>query len=324
MLRCLKDGVPWPQASIHAQEWAAVQVAQRQLNQFVGEGRSAIDARLHKQYEALQAARQGMRTQLLSRLEEGLDSQPADSLTRHMFQAMKQSEEGTASVTRAIVEMLGDKAGNAPSSAWADEFNHLVLASAERDESEDIDDLDAMALWKKLAERLDKEYNRPEGGFARLMYGKTEHATRRLLQLAFNRPHSYPRILVAQSVVGREGLNLHRACRTVLLLHPEWNPAVVEQQIGRVDRLGSRWEQLVETADEESWRGDPPRIEILPIVFKGTYDEHQWQVLRDRWNDLRAQLHGVVIPPSVLEGDALLSQLAQEINAKAPDFSPQE
>ena len=156
------------------------------------------------------------------------------------------------------------------------------------------------------------------------MYGKTEHTTRRLLQLAFNRPHSYPRVLVAQSVVGREGLNLHRACRTVLLLHPEWNPAVVEQQIGRVDRLGSRWEQLVDAADESSWRGDPPRIEILPIVFKGTYDEHQWQVLRERWNDLRAQLHGVVIPPSISDGDALLSELAREINGKAPHFSPRE
>jgi len=121
-----------------------------------------------------------------------------------------------------------------------------------------------------------------------------------------------------------EGLNLHRACRTVLLLHPEWSPAVVEQQIGRVDRLGSRWEQLVKTADENSWRGDPPRIEILPIVFKGTYDEHQWKVLRERWNDLRAQLHGVVIPPSISEGDALLMQLAREINGKAPNFSPCE
>lgn len=324
MLRCLKDGISWPQASVHEQEWAAVQAAQRQLKLFAGEGRSAIDEKLHKQYEALQAARQGMRTQLLSRLEEGLDAQPADSLARHMFKAMKESEEGIASVTRAIVEMLGDKAGDAPPSAWADEFNHLVLASAERDESEDIDDLDATALWKKLADRLDKEYSRPEGGFARLMYGKTEHTTRRLLQLAFNRPHSYPRVLVAQSVVGREGLNLHRACRTVLLLHPEWNPAVVEQQIGRVDRLGSRWEQLVDAADESSWRGDPPRIEILPIVFKGTYDEHQWQVLRERWNDLRAQLHGVVIPPSISEGDALLSELAREINGKAPHFSPRE
>lgn len=58
--------------------------------------------------------------------------------------------------------------------------------------------------------------------------------------------------------------------------HLQRNPAVVEQQIGRVDRLGSRWEQLVEATDESSWRGDPPRIKILPTVFKGTYDEHQW------------------------------------------------
>lgn len=52
---------------------------------------------------------------------------------------------------------------------------------------------------------------------------------------------------------------------------PEWNPAVV-QQIGRVDRVGSRWEQLVAAADAQVWREAPPRIEILPIVFKGTYD----------------------------------------------------
>lgn len=324
MLRCLRDGIAWPQASVHEQEWPAVRFAQQQLEIFAGEDESTINERLRKQYDSLQTTRQGMRAQLLSRLEEGLESQPPDSLARQMFKAMKESEEGIASVTRAIVEMLGNKAGDAPSSAWADEFNHLVLASAERDESEDIDNLDAIALWKTLADRLDKEYNRPEGGFARLMYGKTEHTTRRLLQLAFNRPHSYPRVLVAQSVVGREGLNLHRACRTVLLLHPEWNPAVVEQQIGRVDRLGSRWEQLVEAADENAWRQNPPCIEILPIVFKGTYDEHQWQVLRERWNDLRAQLHGVVIPPSISEGDELLSELAREINGKAPHFSPRE
>lgn len=34
------------------------------------------------------------------------------------------------------------------------------------------------------------------------MYRGTAHDTRRLLQLAFNRHHSHPRGLVAQSVVG--------------------------------------------------------------------------------------------------------------------------
>ena len=48
------------------------------------------------------------------------------------------------------------------------------------------------------------------------MYGGTAPATRRLVQLAFNRPNSFPRVLVAQSMVGREGLNLHRACRIVV------------------------------------------------------------------------------------------------------------
>src|SRR5207244_13294090 len=79
------------------------------------------------------------------------------------------------------------------------------------------------------------------GGFARLMFGRTAPESRRMIQLAFNRPKSFPRVLVAQSLVGREGLNLHKSCRIVVLLHPEWNPGVVEQQIGRVDRVDSYW-----------------------------------------------------------------------------------
>ena len=131
-------------------------------------------------------------------------------------------------------------------------------------------------------------------------------------------------MLVAQSVVGREGLNLHRACRTVVLLHPEWNPGVVEQQIGRVDRLSSYWEQLLTEVERQTVesRGEVPRIEILPVIFKGTYDEHNWAVLRRRWDDLRAQLHGVIVPPSSHGDDPETAALAHVINAMAPDFSP--
>ena len=109
-----------------------------------------------------------------------------------------------------------------------------------------------------------------------------------------------------------------------MLLHPEWNPGVVEQQIGRVDRLGSHWERLLEEAERHpaEIRGEVPRIEILPVIFKGTYDEHNWEVLRRRWDDLRAQLHGVVIPPSHHGDDLELAALAGAINEKAPDFSP--
>ena len=106
------------------------------------------------------------------------------------------------------------------------------------------------------------------------MYGNTGQDTRRLLQLAFNRPNSHPAVLVAQSVVGREGLNLHKACKTVILLHPEWNPGVVEQQVGRVDRVGSLWEKtLAAIPDAEDITLELPRIAVRPVIFKGTYDE---------------------------------------------------
>jgi hypothetical protein len=143
------------------------------------------------------------------------------------------------------------------------------------------------------------------------------------LQLAFNRTHSHPKVLVAQSVVGREGLNLHEACRTVVLLHPEWNPGVVEQQIGRVDRIGSLWQSKLEEAIEKKIvAADVPRIEIRPVIFQGTYDEKNWKILRNRWDDLRAQLHGIVISSRIAESYQNAELLIEEINKEAPNFSP--
>jgi hypothetical protein len=107
------------------------------------------------------------------------------------------------------------------------------------------------------------------------------------------------------------------------LLHPEWNPGVVEQQIGRVDRVDSRWSNELNKAIESGVPPDQlPRIEVRPVVFHGTYDEHNWQVLRTRWDDLRAQLHGVVIPPSVAIDDQESKELIDEISNAAPHFSP--
>ena len=171
--------------------------------------------------------------------------------------------------------------------AVAAAFEELIHATADRNDDADgpseNESETAEARWARLETRLAEDYRRPEGGFARLMYGNTGQDTRRLLQLAFNRPNSHPAVLVAQSVVGREGLNLHKACKTVILLHPEWNPGVVEQQVGRVDRVGSLWEQtLAAIPDAEDITLELPRIAVRPVIFKGTYDEKNWEVLRER------------------------------------------
>ena len=151
------------------------------------------------------------------------------------------------------------------------------------------------------------------------------------IQAALNRQSRFLRVLMAKSRVGREGMNLHHACRTVVLLHPEWNPAVVEQQIGRVERVGSYWAQLLNESVGKFDVGKAPgfvpnsaitRIEVRFVIFQGTYDEHPWSVLRTRWDDQRAQLHCIVIPPSEQFDDPVSKALLDEIAKAAPDFSP--
>jgi len=131
-------------------------------------------------------------------------------------------------------------------------------------------------------------------------------------------------VLVAQSTVGREGLNLHEECRTIVLLHAEWNPGVLEQQIGRVDRKNSRF-----LKDYRAFLGGksgaPPRIEIHCIQMDGGYDSLHWAVLRERWASLRAQLHGDVVSAQDRERvrtNPELAGLIERLDLAAPDFHP--
>ena len=52
---------------------------------------------------------------------------------------------------------------------------------------------------------------------ARLLYGGTEAHSRRVMR-NLGLTDRFSKVIVAQSVVGRKGLNLHLACRIVYLL----------------------------------------------------------------------------------------------------------
>lgn len=347
MLRSLDGGRPWPQSKVHedsktgVSEWSAVIAAHRQLGRSGVLDRESLNRILKKQYEDTKNQRGKFREILIANIENGLRELTTNHRVRALFDAFKkeavthseivQGGDGATAmelVARAMQEMIGAHAQISAQTDFAQAFIDLVAAASDRDEGDtDSDDqlgeVAASARWSDFRVRLDEEYNRPEGGFARLMYGETRPATRRLLQLAFNRKHGHPRVLVAQSLVGREGLNLHKACRTVVLLHPEWNPGVVEQQIGRVDRIGSLWEEKLNQAIADQRAADDlPRIEIRPVIFQGTYDEENWRVLNNRWDDLRAQLHGIVISPRIAEKYSDSLKMVAEINEVAPNFSP--
>ncbi|MFH1739028.1 MAG: SNF2-related protein [bacterium] len=175
------------------------------------------------------------------------------------------------------------------------------------------------ALRKALLEDYDG-YDGRQSLHARLLQGATRWETRRYLQTAFNRPDASPWVLVAQSQVGREGLNLHEDCRVVVQFHAEWNPAVLEQQIGRVDRKGSRWEQLAQAWLQGGMQGPPPFVEVRQLVFEGTYDAFQWERVMRRQHVFDASLFGSLLPNEAWQ--RLSSDDRQKLIEAAPSFKP--
>lgn len=339
MLRALAAGHFWPQAKVHGEvdgdanesDWPAVRAAHQQLQSSLC--LDVLDVTLAEQYRELQKRRQIQRNELPRLLEEGFSQGQFEPRVRSLYSAFckaKESEDNEHAlslVSRALTEQLGDSAKLLSPERYAKAFADLMQALCERNEGDEdgdgkLDEQEAEHLWPHLQQRLKDEYGSSKGTFARLMYGGTSQHSRRMMQLAFNRTHSSIKALVAQSMVGREGLNLHEACKTVILFHPEWNPGVVEQQIGRVDRVGSFWQQeLARVIESGGLFADIPRIDVRPVIFKGTYDEYNWQVLRTRWADLRAQLHGIVVTQGNTD-DPQMQAYLNEIAQAAPSFSP--
>lgn len=102
----------------------------------------------------------------------------------------------------------------------------------------------------------------------RLANGGVRQVTRRRLMLTFNTPF-FPEVLVASSVMA-EGVDLHQDCRNVIHHDLDWNPSTLEQRTGRVDRIGSKAEEV-----------------NLPVVIyepylAGTHDEKMFRVVKDR------------------------------------------
>ncbi len=102
----------------------------------------------------------------------------------------------------------------------------------------------------------------------RLANGQVARETRRRLMLAFNTPF-FPEILVASAVMS-EGVDLHLNCRHTIHHDLDWNPSVLEQRTGRLDRLGSHAE-----------RSAMPIVVYEPFL-EATQDEKQYRVVKDR------------------------------------------
>ena len=104
--------------------------------------------------------------------------------------------------------------------------------------------------------------------------GETKRQVRERLIALFNTPFT-PEILVASSVMG-EGIDLHQECRVVIHHDLDWNPSVLEQRTGRLDRIGALAERIGQN------------IDIYEPYLAGTHDEKMYKVVKDRaqWFDI--------------------------------------
>lgn len=106
-----------------------------------------------------------------------------------------------------------------------------------------------------------------------------DHEERRspeAVQFAFNLPG--PPYVLLCTEIAREGIDLHLWCRRVVQYDLEWNPALMEQQIGRVDRIGSL-----------SRRVSRP-VEVVWAWVPGTYEEYMARKVCERMEMMKVLL----------------------------------
>ena len=246
-----------------------------------------------------------------------------DTLRHDVFDRLLQRGQANEVFARSTIEQL-------TRDVWTEHYGALIHADDEGKGNDE--DVDASKLSSDTAASIPtqrfKDYLRTESGerrseFCRVLDGDVSPMTRRSIQASFNHAEAGPYVLIAQSLVGREGLNLHRACSQVFLFHPEWNPGVIEQQIGRVDRIASRWEELAKKWKSEGRpESEYPKILIDMLVFEGTYDEFQAQVLRQRRASMNAQLFGALLDEETLV--KVSDDYKEKLVEAAPSFSPKD
>jgi superfamily II DNA or RNA helicase len=127
--------------------------------------------------------------------------------------------------------------------------------------------------------------------------------TRERLREAFNTP-LHPMILIANEVM-QEGLDLHRACRRIVHHDLPWNPAQLEQRVGRIDRIGARIRQL-------RARGGDAKLTVLYPLVHQSIDTRIYETVRSRekWlefllgarPDVDAESFDAVPPPELPDG----------------------
>jgi hypothetical protein len=192
------------------------------------------------------------------------------ALRREVFQALRRAVYRESVLVRLLPEDLEAKRGR-----WSEVLVGAFLSPLPG-QNESLADrfaafLEDLRASSGASRKVMLEATRlKDQQFVALVDGKTKDDTRERVFAGFNTP-LLPEVLVCTSV-GSEGIDLHRQCRHVIHYDLAWNPAVLEQRTGRIDRIGSKTFRERALAPD----GAGPFLEVGVPFLAGTYDERMY------------------------------------------------
>jgi len=226
-----------------------------------------IDVMLDMQYSALGKRREHLRDHLFDWIQTGL-GECSPETREFLGRRMSGSDETRTLLARALDELIeNDVVLDAPKCAQA--FNDLISALRDREEVDpdaegDFSEESAIELWSNLAATLHEEYGAQRGTFARPdvrrnQAGDTTDATTGV-SIAST---SFPRVLVAQSMVGRKDLTCHQRVASSFCSTPN-GTRVSSSNNRKGRRVGSCWEkELGQAISAARWTTILPRYRDL-------------------------------------------------------------
>ncbi len=127
--------------------------------------------------------------------------------------------------------------------------------------------------------------------------------------------------ILFSSDAGGVGLNLQRAANCVINLDLPWNPAVLEQRIGRVYRLGQK--APIDVYNLVSEQGIESRISVLvdtkQALFKGLFDGETETVRFGEASGFLAKMQKLIDPSAIAVIAARGGQAEAEADQDGPD-----
>ena len=177
-----------------------------------------------------------------------------------------------------------------------------AVAHLDRELARSVPPGDAPELWDQawgLRRRVDWV-----GVLAGAQEQDEQHRSARTVRFAFNLPG--PPYILLCTEIAREGIDLHLWCRRIVQYDLDWNPALMEQQIGRVDRIGSL-----------SRRTSRP-VEVVWAWMPGSYEEFMANKVRERMEMMKVLLGaGEWLAASPEQQDAVAALAQYQL-----DFAP--